>query len=129
MYCKLLQSTPSNITYISDEKSEDASRAYPTMRKKDLDLGEEEESDKKISSGDLIVMSSRDDDDDDKVFFIVRSHKRVPEQTVALLSTKFTPKEAMERQLMILLSNFNKETKYLMDCLVLAGYSHVAYLL
>ena len=29
MYCKLLQSTPSNITYISDEKSEDASRAYP----------------------------------------------------------------------------------------------------
>ena len=127
MYCKLLQSTPSNITYISDEKSEDASRAYPTMRKKDLDLGEEEESDKKISSGDLIVMSSRDDDD--KVFFIVRSHKRVSEQTVALLSTKFTPKEAMERQLMILLSNFNMETKYLMDCLVLAGYSHVAYLL
>ena len=96
------------------------------MRKKDLDLGEEEESDKKISSGDLIVMSTRDDV---KVILIVPSQKRVPEQTVAVLSSKFTPKEATERNLMILISNFNKETKYLMDCLVLAGYSHVAYLL
>ena len=123
MYCKLLQSTPSNITYISDEKSEDASTAYPTMRKKDLIL---EERDRKISSGDLIVMSTRDDV---KVVLIVPSQKRVPEQTVAVLSSKFTPKEATERNLMILISNFNKETKYLMDCLVLAGYSHVAYLL
>jgi hypothetical protein len=123
MYCKLLQSTPSNITYISDEKSEDASTAYPTMRKKDLILGEK---DRKISPGDLIVMSSRDDV---KVVLIVPSQKRVPEQTVAVLSSKFTPKEATERNLMILISNFNKETKYLMDCLVLAGYSHVAYLL
>ena len=84
------------------------------------------EKDRKISSGDLIVMSSSDDV---KVILIVPSQKRVPEQTVAVLSSKFTPKEATERNLMILISNFNKETKYLMDCLVLAGYSHVAYLL
>ena len=124
MYCKLLQSTPSNITYISDEKSEDASTAYPMIRKKDL-VFEEKESVYKVSSGDLIVMSL----DRLETVLIVPSQNRVPEQLVAFLSSKFTPKEAVERNLSILVLSFNKSSRYLMDCLVLAGYSRVAYLL
>jgi len=116
LYCELLKSTPRNITYVSE--GEDASTSYPVLRRKDFSkFGE-------VSSGDLILVSY----DISDVALVVPS-QHVPENLVTVLSSKFTPKEALERDLMILVVGFEKDTKNLMECLVLAGYKHVAYLL
>lgn len=118
LFCELLKRTPKRIAYFSKD-SEDSSSSYPYILKEDF-----MDDDITTCTGDLIVTSQN-------ISKIVLRVKRdsVSEKMVTRLSGTFTPREAQENNLMLLVVKFNKETEVLMECLVLAGYSNLMFLL